>query len=319
MKSNSRILLLFVIFCLASQTTNLLAKESYNNKILDWYSLNFILVDSLDKKQVNEENNDENRVSPIVIIDVFQSIPTPLEVAVLIKNLGTDYHKDNLSNSDSVDNYTTDYKKALNLGIYSTDLGYANLYQQNEDKVNYLNATKKLVDGLNIGQFLDFPTIQKLAQASNDLDSLLQFSSHKFEQVTTELSNQKRQHLSILILTGGWLESVYITSLVYKDSRNEDLKSKIGEQKLILHQILLVLDVYKDEPNFQALIDKLALLQKIYNNVEIVEKDGVPRMEVKDGEIIIVDTREIVVTISEEDVEDIINLTASIRNQIISK
>lgn len=310
MKIILRILLLSVIFCSTLQSTNLWAKDNYNNKILNLYGINLVVIDSLD--------NEDGFLNPYVIIDILESIPTPLEVSLLVKDLGSEYHKTQLSLSENADNYTNDYTKALNLGIYSVDFGYANLYQENEDAINYLNTIKKLTDGLNIGQFLDYVAIQKLAQASNDLDSLLQLTSQKFEHTTTELANQKREHLSLLILTGGWLESLYITSLVYKDSHNEELKNKIGEQKLVLDRILLALNIYPDKPHFKPLIDELENIRKIYENVEVIEKSGNPRMEVLNGEIVITDTKETIVTISDKDTESIINLITSIRNKIVS-
>jgi len=256
----------------------------------------------------------EDILAPGVMNDIIQSIPSPLEVSILIKDLGTDYHKD----PDLVDNYTNNYKKALNLGVYSTDLGYANIYEKNQDALNYLNSIKKLADGLNIGQFFDYTTIKKLTQSNKDLDSLLQLTTQNFEKINTELRKQKREYLSILILTGGWLEANYITSLVYKESNNADLREKIGEQKLVLNRILLVLNVYKNKPNFSSFIADLEELKKVYENVEIVEKDGISKFEVVNGEIVITDTKETVVNISESDVQSINSLVASIRNKIIS-
>ncbi|WP_041264848.1 hypothetical protein [Bernardetia litoralis] len=261
---------------------------------------------------------EEDVLAPGVMNDIIQSIPSPLEVSILIKDLGTDYHKDNLSNPDLVDNYTNNYKKALNLGVYSTDLGYANIYEKNQDALNYLNSVKKLADGLNIGQFFDYTTIKKLTQSNKDLDSLLQLTTQNFEKINTELRKQKREYLSILILTGGWLEANYITSLVFKESNNTELREKIGEQKLVLGQILLVLNVYKNKPNFSGFIADLEELQKVYENVEIVTKKGQSKMEVVNGEIVITDTTETVVNITDSDVQSINSLVASIRNKIIS-
>ncbi|PIY10591.1 MAG: hypothetical protein COZ18_05720 [Flexibacter sp. CG_4_10_14_3_um_filter_32_15] len=303
-----------MFLCLTIQTNYLSAKESYNNnnKILGWYSLkSSFLVDSL-------TNKEKEKLVGEVTIDIFESIPTPLKVAILIKDIGTAYHKDSLSNPDSVDNYTHEYKKALNLGIYCTDLGYANLYQENQDAINYLNSIHKLYKSLNIIQPLEYDNLKELIQNNEDSDYLLKFTAQKFDYLIAEFTEQRRQHLGLLMITGGWLESVYITSLVYKDSRSKDLKNKIGEQKLVLYRILLALDVYKDKPNFESLINELELLQKTYQNVEIVEKDGQPKMEVRDGQIVIIDSKETIVTISNEDARIISNLVASIRNKIIT-
>jgi len=85
-----------------------------------------------------------------------------------------------------------------------------------------------------------------------------------------------------------------------------------------LNRILLVLNVYKNKPNFSSFIADLEELKKVYENVEIVEKDGISKFEVVNGEIVITDTKETVVNISESDVQSINSLVASIRNKIIS-
>ena len=64
-----------------------------------------------------------------------------------------------LNSSDNLSKYNSNYQKALNLGIYGTDLGYTNIYEQNQDGIKYLSSIKSLAEGLNIGQFFDILTI----------------------------------------------------------------------------------------------------------------------------------------------------------------
>lgn len=264
-----------------------------------------------DQAEAVEKLNDE------VITNIIKSIPNPLEVAFLIKEIGTEYQRDDLNDPKAVDNYTTNYKKALNLGVYSTDLGYANIYGVNQDALNYLNSVKKLADGLSIGQFFDYNTIKRLTSNNENLDSLLQLTTSNFEKINFHLSKQRRDYLSILILTGGWIEANYITALVYQESGNAKLKEKIGEQKIVLERILLVLDVYQNKPYFKGLITDLNELKSVYDRVEIVEQQGKPVMKVIDDEIVIKSNRKTFVKVSDEDINQIMNLIRSIRNKIV--
>ena len=50
-----------------------------------------------------------------------------MEITMLIKEGGAVYDKQELNDHNNVSNYTTNFKKALNLGVYGTDLGYANI------------------------------------------------------------------------------------------------------------------------------------------------------------------------------------------------
>ena len=81
---------------------------------------------------------------------IFYSLPSPLETAMLIKNAGADYNEALMNPTANTAKYITSKSKALNLGIYSTDLSYASLFDQNQATLNYIEAAKAMADGLNI-------------------------------------------------------------------------------------------------------------------------------------------------------------------------
>jgi hypothetical protein len=185
-----------------------------------------------------------------VINSILQQIPSPLEISVLLKESGTKYNASILNSADNLSKYNSNYKKALNLGVYGTDLGYTNIYEQNKDGIKYLSAIKSLADGLNIGQFFDIETIGHLAANSKNLDSLLLITTQNFNSINHYLQTQSRANLSVLLLIGGWVEAMQITCQVAaKDVKNKELQEKIGEQKIILEQIVLLLSFYKDDSN----------------------------------------------------------------------
>jgi hypothetical protein len=293
--------------------------------------LSFLIISSLFACQssgsTNEVANDENAASDTTgtasqiddsaVNDIITSIPSPLELSTLIKGVGAEYKKENLNNAEFVDNYTNNYRQALNMGVYSTDLGFANIYGKNQDVLNYLNSVKKIADQLRIGEFFDYNTIKKLATNTDNLDSLLQITTSNFEKINFHLRQQSREHLSILILTGGWIEAGYLTTLVYTDSKNDKLREKIGEQKIVLQQILTVLEVYKSKPNFAGLIEDLKQLSKLYEKVEIIQETSASQMVVENGEIVIKNSSKSTVKITDQDVEEISTLLRSIRNKII--
>jgi hypothetical protein len=261
---------------------------------------------------VSQQGNDD------IINDILQSIPSPLEISLLIKEVGSIYNKAELNDHNGVTKYTTNFDQALNLGVYGTDLGYANIYNKNQDALNYLNSVQKLADALTIGQFFDYSTLKKLAEsADQNLDELLRTTTSNFEKINYHLRQQKREYLSILLLTGGWLEASYLTSLVHQKTKNPKLREKIGEQKLVLDRIMLVLDVYKTKPGFADLIKDLKELQNVYNRIEIETVYGQPTMTEKNGVLVVVDNTKSVVKMTDRDVDTITSLFRSIRNKIV--
>ncbi|MDN5212476.1 hypothetical protein QQ020_10485 [Fulvivirgaceae bacterium BMA12] len=272
------------------------------------------ILDSVDSIAVETPE-----ISEDVIADIIQQIPSPLEISVLLKESGSAYDYSLLNSDDKVSNYNNNYSKALNLGIYGTDLGYTNIYKENQDALGYIGSIRDLADGLNIGQFFDFNTIRKLATNSNNLDSLLLITTKNFNRINAYLQDQKRSNLSILLLTGGWLEALHITCQVYqKNPDNVVLKDKIGEQKIILEQLQLLLSLYESNPNMKELGSKLKDLQQVFDQIEITTTYAESTFEEVDGVLMIVDNSTSSINITDQNVADITSITAAIRNNIIN-
>ena len=259
-------------------------------------------------------------ISPEVIAAIIESIPSPLEISVLLKESGTKYDVELLNAANNTSKYNSNYRKALNLGIYGTDLGYTNIYAQNQDGLDYMASIKNLADGLNIGQFFDIETIGKLATNSNNLDSLLTVTTQNFNSINSYLQEQDRSNLSVLLLTGGWLEAMHITCQVSsKDPANRELQEKIGEQKIILENIVLLLSFYSESfPNIELLMTDILELQTAFDTIEITTIYRESTMEIVDGVMVIHDNSESNVNITSENVEEIKNVTSKIRSKIIN-
>lgn len=254
-----------------------------------------------------------------VIGSILDQIPSPLEISVLLKQSGTKYNSNLLNSPDNVQKYNTNYKMALNLGIYGTDLGYTNIYEQNQDGIKYLSTIKSLANELNIGQFFDIETIGRLASNSKNLDSLLLITTQNFNSINHYLQAQNRSSLSVLLLTGGWLEAMQITCQVASKNPNQkDLREKIGEQKITLEQILLLFSFYPDDENMASLLSDLKELETAFQQINISYTYKESTMEVVNGVAVIKDNSSTTIDITEDDVKNIMSKTNSIRNKIIS-
>lgn len=259
-------------------------------------------------------------ISEAVIGDILQQIPSPLEISVLLKESGKKYNAGFLNSADNTSKYNSNFKKALNLGIYGTDLGYTNIYEQNQDGVKYMASIKSLADGLNIGQFFDIETIGRLATNSKNLDSLLLITTQNFNNINHYLQTQSRSNLSVLLLTGGWLEAMHITcNVAMADPTNKELQEKIGEQKVILENIILLLSFYKEsDQNMASLLAEMEELKKVFDKVNITYTYKESTFEIVDGVMVIKDNSTTTIDITAENINDIRTISSAIRNKIIS-
>src|SRR5688572_8544539 len=259
-------------------------------------------------------------ISEEVIGSILQQIPSPLEISVLLKESGKKYNGSYLNSADNTSKYNSNFKKALNLGVYGTDLGYINIYEQNQDGVKYMSAIKELADGLNIGQFFDVETIGRLATNSKNLDSLLLITTQNFNSINHYLQTQNRENLSVLLLTGGWIEALHVVCEVSKaNPENKQLQETIGEQKIILENIMLLLSFYKEsDQNMASLLNDMQELKNAFEKVNITYTYKESTFEVVDGVMVIKDNSSSTITITPDDIKSIGGITQNIRTRIIS-
>ena len=256
------------------------------------------------------------KIDEELVNGILQQIPSPLEIASILKESGSKYESSILNSEDNLSKYNTNFSKALNLGVFGTDLGYTNIYEQSKDGIKFLAAIKSLANDLNIGQFFDIETIARLASNSKNLDSLLLLTTQNFNDINSYLQNQSRSQISVLLLTGGWIEAMQIIcQTAEKNPKNKDLPDKIGEQKIILEQLTLLLGFYEKDPNMASLLNDLKELEAAYASIEIITTYKQSTMKVVNGVAMITDNSTTSIKITPEDVKKITEIVSRMRSK----
>lgn len=260
----------------------------------------------------------ELEVSGEVMQDIIQSVSSPVEMAALVKGLGVEFSNKYLAPTDNVDELTTSFQKAFHLGIYGADLGYLNMYNKTANVIDYISAIKTLADGIRVGQFFDFTTLKRLAQSSQNLDSLMYLSVHSFNQMDQYLRENNRSNLSALMVIGVWVEGQYLATQVAKEAPHPDLAERIGEQKIILEKLILIVKNFAENKPFENLLNELNKIYELYKDIEITIIPGEPEPKEENGMLVFVQNEKSVVKITDEQLESIINTTEEVRNRLIN-
>ena len=275
-------------------------------------------VDIVDQA-LSEQTQEEEVLPAEIVIQLLESIPSPVETSNLIKQTGSRYSTSYLNPVSNSNDYSSSVKQAINLGIYGADLGYTNIFEQNQDAIQYMEAVKKMADALQIGQFFDFVTIKRLATNKSNVDSLLNITQQNMQRINQHLQEKNKSHLSLLIITGGWIEGLYLTTKVVQQRPNDKLKDKIGEQKDVIANLVLLFEAFQSQPGFKQLHEDLLELNAVYSQVKITEeKTGEPKMVIVDGIPMIQDERVSTVYIRDEQIDEIARITGKIRDRFIS-
>ena len=167
--------------------------------------------ETLANDQQTTESGDENsRERAAKAKKVFYTVPSPYETALIFERSGVGYNIGVLNPIDNVNNYSTNVKQALNFGVYGADLSYANIFDQSQQCMFYMNCAKKLADGLGITSAFDAETMERIEANMNNRDSLMNIINDAYWVADGYLKENEQDFLSALIISGGWIEGLYL-------------------------------------------------------------------------------------------------------------
>jgi len=239
----------------------------------DSQSEDVVTVDSIDRQLIKDIKS---------VKEMFYSMPSPIEVAMLLKEAGAAYNPELMNSLTKSSEYVTTKSMALNLGIYTTDLSYSSLYDQTQTTIDYINATKDMAEGLGIMNVIDSKTVQRLESNVNNRDVILDIISQTIMNSSAYFKDNDQKAISTIVLIGGWIEGLYIATNLIQDNptqyeiNNNKMIARIVDQKMALNTIEKLIEEEKNNEHLKAIGKKMDELKQIYNQVTIKSSRVVP-------------------------------------------
>lgn len=226
--------------------------------------LSFVLFSGCksSRNDAEKQSSDIENLDTLSTIIKFENaifpIPSPWQVMNLIKTNNIDFIENTLNTPDAYSRYNTSFKQALNLGVYGTDMGYLNLYEKTQESIKFLNSIKKLSEQLGIDQQFDNKFFNRIENNINTQDSLIRIFASAYSDADFYLKTNERDDIGALIITGGWIESLYILCKIAIQTNNREIINRIGEQKHPLDNLIdLLTPYYYRSELYSSLIDEL--------------------------------------------------------------
>ena len=232
---------------------------------------------------IDDEVFDPNSSLNTIFDGKIFSIPSPVQTAYLIKQLNLPFDASLLNDDSNVGEYVTEYKQALNLGMYGTDLGYSALYDQKNITMKYLTSVEKLTAELGLDAAFDTSFLKRFESNSGNEDSMILLMSDAFRQADNFLKLANRKSTSTLILTGGWIESLYFACQLNAKKPSPDIERRIGEQKKTLNSIIDILTEYNSEGNNDLLIEEMNSLKVSFDKVIMTYEYAAPETDAENS------------------------------------
>jgi hypothetical protein len=208
--------------------------------------------------------------------NMIRQLPSPIEMAILVKHSGGEYNASLLNPIQNIDRYATVGKKTVNMGTYSADVGYTSLYKQTQETVFYLNNIRKLSDAIGLSDAFDKSMFERIESNIEHRDSLLMILSKAYDTSNEYLKVNDRLNTSLLMLAGGWIETMYLAANLGETGGrpNQDIAMRVAQQDLVLKKIIAGMRTIKTDPLVTEFADKLEELSVIFVAPELISGEG---------------------------------------------
>ena len=220
--------------------------------------------------------DNESKSAPAEKNEIFYGILNPVEISSIFNRLGVPYNNAIINPVSNKDLYQSNAKASINTGIYGVDLGYIKIFGVGQGMIDYMVTIREMSNKLGIPDRYVTEPIRIMQSDIADPDTIMQLMNNAFEEMENHLRTGGRESTAGLMVLGGWVESLYISTQLVYDPSNPDPEAieKIAEQKFTLTTLLSFLKNYYDDPVVVYYTKKLKYLKRYFDSFDIYFKKG---------------------------------------------
>ena len=255
-------IMLPVLFLIAAFSFSCRYKAPAKKKMEPTFST--LRTDSENKDHVNAKN------------EIFYGLLTPTEITTIFSRLGIHYEKAALNPTSNDDLYTSNSTASINLGIYGVDFGYVKMFSISQQMIDYILTVKNLSNKLGIPDKFLIDPIKKLENDMSSPDTIMALVNKSYTDIENHLRKEGRESTAGLMLMGGWVEAMYLTTQLLYNAEKPDTEvvQKIAQQKYTLTSLLSFMKNYYDDPVVVFYTKKLIFLKRYFDTFDIYFKKG---------------------------------------------
>jgi hypothetical protein len=235
-------------------------------------ALSFFSVGCSNSGETEEGNADSSLTVTDQAEKLVYPIPTPLDITNMLNKAGASYIIGVANRPENADKYFTEPAKALNLGIYGTDLCYSATYGMSQETMNFFLCTKKLRDGLDVQTPGNDSLSSKLEANIENRDSIFNILTNSFTSTFDYLNENGKGTVAVMVLAGGWIEGLYLsTELAGMLDKNSEILQGIADQKETLSKLIPLMENYKENQNVSDVLKSLNNIKIFFDELKVVD------------------------------------------------
>lgn len=233
-------------------------------------------------EEIQDEKLAETVVGKNSVVYTKYDLPLPSDLYVYLKNNDYDFNKSLLVPTENATKLISDVRKAINLGIYSSNLGYCTVFRQNQESLEYFETTQKISEDLNIMVGYNEEMVERFNSNVENIDSLKTIANEAYWKTCNYLEENQDANVLPFIIFGNWLESMYmICNSVDGTERDLKLINQVAKQKNPLdnlieyyYETMIDIKVIKLHEDIQKVSAHLKDVAESYDKMKLEENDN---------------------------------------------
>ena len=187
--------------------------------------------------------------------DFLSSLPSPIHLAKIFNRSGLKYVSGLTHAADKAGQYQSANSKALNLGVYTTDLAYSTFNNQNQQALTYFKSVRTLGDGLQMSSMFESTSLLPRFESNlGNKDSLVYLMGELSLESDVLLQNASRLDVVYLSFAGAFTESMFLATSLIGQNKNLELYNRIVDQDKSLNKLVKLLEEYQENGEFAMVI-----------------------------------------------------------------
>jgi hypothetical protein len=228
--------------------------------------------DSGNKTAENTVDSAEVKTNAEVMKDiVLYNIPSPVETFTILKMSGPGFDKSLENPVSNESKYVSNFAKAVNLGVYSTDLSFCFLYKQNQEFNTYLKSVNNLTTALGIDGSYGQAVSKRLQDNSSNMDSLMAIATEASVNADLYLKENQRVNTTALIAAGSWVEAMHIITSIAVKKENSVITGLVADQKIAARNLSKMLEQFESDAEIASLSKDIKDISAFYDGLKPVQ------------------------------------------------
>lgn len=235
------------------------------------------------------------------------TLPAPLQMATSFKVLNFEYNESLIVPTKKAKSfYSSNYLSGLNLGICTIDLAYCTVYENQQRSLEYIKVMQRLMEEMGLSSAIEKNMEERFATNLKNQDSLYHIILDSYEKSHNYFRENKREQIGFFILSGAFIEGLYLTLNQKQPLENIQIKKLIGQQKIFLGNVIELLQYFEPEKEMLDLYNKMKIVEHSFKPFQVQSNEN------KNGKVLIN------CEFKDEDLKALLKNVSQIRDQIVN-